>query len=130
VLETSSYHELGRSEVIKHSSNPDFVSAFNVDYAFETCQKLTFEIYNVERRNVNLDKQEVLGTMECNVGEIVSAPAAKLLRPLLIKSKGHVKKHGQIIGRSFLKYMYVESRWLIFVLCLQLQQKKCQKATI
>lgn len=97
VLETSSYHELGRSEVIKHSSNPDFVSAFNVDYAFETCQKLTFEIYNVERRNVNLDKQEVLGTMECNVGEIVSAPAAKLLRPLLIKSKGHVKKHGQII---------------------------------
>ncbi|XP_062517129.1 copine-8-like [Corticium candelabrum] len=95
ILQTSSYQEMGRSEIIKNSSNPDFLFSFSLDYSFGECQKLKFEVYDVENKQVKLDEQDMLGFMECNVGEIVSALSSKLRRPLCSKNKG--KSNGHII---------------------------------
>ena len=39
-----SFQQMGRSEIIKNSSNPDFLFSFSLDYSFGECQKLKFEV--------------------------------------------------------------------------------------
>lgn len=36
--------QFGRSDVIKDSLNPNFARKFEIDYRFEECQKLKFEV--------------------------------------------------------------------------------------
>ncbi|XP_064607159.1 copine-8-like isoform X2 [Liolophura sinensis] len=76
------YFEYGRTEMIKDTLNPDFVKKFNINYFFEECQKLKFEIYDVDTPGTRLDQQDFLGRFECTLAEIISSPSGKLERPL------------------------------------------------
>jgi len=74
------WREIGRTEVIKNTLNPDFVRKFVMDYFFEEQQKLKFEIYDVDCDSPDLSKHDFLGSTQCSLGEIVSS--VRLERPL------------------------------------------------
>ncbi|XP_029637877.1 copine-8 isoform X4 [Octopus sinensis] len=65
--------EFGRTEIIWNNLNPDFVKKFIIHYFFEECQKLKFEIYDVDCKSANLDKHDFLGKLECTLAEIMIA---------------------------------------------------------
>ncbi|KAL5473555.1 hypothetical protein EMCRGX_G028048 [Ephydatia muelleri] len=67
--------KLGRTEVIDNDLNPKFVTTFKVDYQFEEIQNLKFAVYDVDDKHhvEDLSKQEVIGTIECTLAEIMAA---------------------------------------------------------
>ncbi|KAF6031304.1 CPNE9 [Bugula neritina] len=87
------WRELGRTETIWDNLNPDFVKKFELDYYFEEKQILKFEIYDIDSQSADLSKHDFLGTMECSLGEIVSA--GRLKRAL----KGPKANSGSIVGK-------------------------------
>ena len=42
------YHEIGRTEQIKDTLNPDFVTKILIDYNFEKVQYLKFELWDID----------------------------------------------------------------------------------
>ncbi|EDV19307.1 uncharacterized protein TRIADDRAFT_33766 [Trichoplax adhaerens] len=64
--------EFGRTECIKDTLNPIFVKAFVMPYIFEECQRLRFEIYDVDSASAQLSKHDFLGHLECTLAEILS----------------------------------------------------------
>ncbi|ESN89865.1 hypothetical protein HELRODRAFT_91316 [Helobdella robusta] len=72
-LASTEYREIGRTEVIWNTLNPDFVKKFVLDYFFEESQKLKFELYDVDSMSTDLSKHDFLGRMECTLAEIVSS---------------------------------------------------------
>merc|ERR1712154_506938 len=89
-------HEIGRTETIQDSLNPDFVKKFIVDYFFEERQLLKFEIYDIDSSSQRLSDHDFLGCMECSLGEVVSAPGSCFNQKL----EGPSAKRGSIIVRS------------------------------
>ncbi|ESO82328.1 hypothetical protein LOTGIDRAFT_198063 [Lottia gigantea] len=85
------WKEFGRTEIIWNNLNPDFVHKFVIRYYFEQLQKLKFEIYDVDSNSADLSKHDFLGSIECSLGEIVSAN--KLQKSL----RGPKKNSGSII---------------------------------
>lgn len=81
------FHEVGRTEVIKNTLNPDFLAKLPMDYCFEVSQKLRFDIYDSDSSSSALYDHDYLGRMECTLGEIVSVQGTQFRRPLLT-SKG------------------------------------------
>ncbi|KAK7102330.1 copine-8-like [Littorina saxatilis] len=75
-------HEVGRTEVIKDTLDPNFVKKFVVDYFFEERQILMFSIYDVDSTSQNLENHDFLGKFECSLGELVSSPGSKVEQPL------------------------------------------------
>ena len=57
-----------------------------MDYRFEEVQNLQFVVYDVDDKHHvdNIDKQQLLGAMECTLGEIVAA-GVHLTKPLGLK---------------------------------------------
>ncbi|XP_067931223.1 copine-8-like isoform X1 [Watersipora subatra] len=91
---TENWREYGRTETIWDNLNPDFVKKFEIDYYFEERQQLKFSIYDVDSNSPDLSKHDFLGTMECSLGEIVSA--GRLKRAL----KGPKANSGSIVAVS------------------------------
>ena len=52
-----------------------FSTTFNMEYKFEEVQNLQFVVYDVDDKHHvdNIDKQQLLGTMECTLAEIMAA---------------------------------------------------------
>ncbi|CAN8032547.1 unnamed protein product [Ixodes persulcatus] len=48
------YSEIGRTEVIKNTQDPDFVKKFVEDYYFEESQKMRFEVYDIDSKSQRL----------------------------------------------------------------------------
>ncbi|XP_033745758.1 copine-8-like isoform X3 [Pecten maximus] len=93
---TGSYYEVGRTEMIKDTLDPDFVKKFTMQYFFEESQKLKFEIYDVDSNTVRLDAHDFLGRFEGTLGEIVGSPGGKIEKPLTIQNY----QKGRIIIRA------------------------------
>ncbi|KAK3612053.1 hypothetical protein CHS0354_021737 [Potamilus streckersoni] len=51
------FYDIGRTETIVDSADPDFVYKFVLDYYFQESQKIRFEIYDVNRPGERLKKQ-------------------------------------------------------------------------
>ncbi|ESO91350.1 hypothetical protein LOTGIDRAFT_228802 [Lottia gigantea] len=73
-FKNQSYQEIGRTEMIKDSLDPEFVKKFLVQYYFEERQLMRFEIYDVDSPSAKLNHHDYLGTFEASLGELVSAP--------------------------------------------------------
>ncbi|XP_076930869.1 protein BONZAI 3-like [Bidens hawaiensis] len=76
-----SLQELGRTEVVINSLNPQWITKVKVTYCFETVQTLVFRIYDVdtqlnnpEVKTLNLDDQQYLGECTCHLSQIVADP--------------------------------------------------------
>lgn len=91
------YFEVGRTEVIKNTTNPDFVRAIPIMYNFEEHQKLRFDVYDSDVRGGHLDLQDFLGRMECSLGEIVSAQGTQFKRPLVYNRGLWAQEEGRAV---------------------------------
>lgn len=68
-----SWVEIGRTEVVKDSLNPEFNKKFIVDYSFEERQPVKFEIYDWDAESHKLSVHDFLGRCETTLGSIVSS---------------------------------------------------------
>ncbi|EHB05458.1 Copine-1 [Heterocephalus glaber] len=75
--------ELGRTERIRNCSSPEFSKTLQLEYHFETVQKLRFGIYDIENKTPGLGDDDFLGGAECSLGQIVSSQILTL--PLMLK---------------------------------------------
>lgn len=95
----SDFREIGRTEVVHDTINPDFVTKFVVNYYFEVVQKLKFAIYDSDSSSIKLSTHDFLGQFECTLGELVSS--TKLDKPLVSDKDDHRGHHlGSIVVRS------------------------------
>ena len=58
--------------MIKNSLNPDFTKAIPMVYKFEEQQRLRFYVYDLDNETATLDDDDVLGNLECNLGEVMN----------------------------------------------------------
>ncbi|KVH99051.1 hypothetical protein Ccrd_022745 [Cynara cardunculus var. scolymus] len=76
-----SLQEVGRTEVIQNSLNPQWITKVKITYYFEMVQKLLFHVYDVdtqlhgpEVKTLKLDDQQYLGEGTCTLSQIVADP--------------------------------------------------------
>jgi hypothetical protein len=84
--------EYGRTEHIKNNQSPQFTKAVEITYQFEVAQKLRFAVYDIDNETPTLDDDLCLGTMECTLGEIVSARS--FTKPLKFQLSHSVREEG------------------------------------
>ncbi|XP_038067467.1 copine-8-like isoform X1 [Patiria miniata] len=92
-LGSKEFAEYERTEHIKNTLNPDFVKKFNLTYFFEECQRLKFEIFDVDSPKQKLTAHDFLGKIETTLGEVLGSSNNRLEKPL----DGAGKKAGKII---------------------------------
>ena len=67
------FFQYGRTENIKNNLNPEFMTAFEVDYFFEEIQKLKIAVYDIDNKTPDLSDDDFLGQIECTMGQVRSA---------------------------------------------------------
>ncbi|XP_069695299.1 copine-8-like isoform X2 [Periplaneta americana] len=75
------WQEIGRTETINNTLNPNFVKKIHLIYRFEEQQHLKFEVYDVDTTKANLEEHDFLGYCETTLGQVVSS--GELTMPLL-----------------------------------------------
>ena len=96
------WNEVGRSEIIQNSLNPEFVTRFKYTYHFEETQKLRVKLYDADNdasdtNKLNLAKQDFAGeSPTIYLGDIVSA-AQHPAGGKEVRLQGRTK-HGQATG--------------------------------
>ncbi|KAM6910019.1 copine-4 [Xenentodon cancila] len=75
--------EVDRTEVIRSCVNPTYSKVFTLDFYFEEVQRLRFELYDINSSHNGLREADVLGSVECTLGQIISQRklSKALLRP-------------------------------------------------
>uniref|UniRef100_A0A8C5LGZ8 C2 domain-containing protein n=1 Tax=Jaculus jaculus TaxID=51337 RepID=A0A8C5LGZ8_JACJA len=96
----SSWAELGRTERVRNCSNPEFSKTLQIEYHFETVQKLRFGIYDIDNKTPGLGDDDFLGAAECSLGQIVSSRVLTL--PLMLKP-------GKPAGRGTITLEFISS---------------------
>ncbi|VDN29482.1 unnamed protein product [Gongylonema pulchrum] len=72
-LNDNKFREVGRTEVIQNSLNPEWKETVEVDYFFEETQRIKFEIYDIDSRSSKLTDHDFLGRVETTLAQIVAA---------------------------------------------------------
>jgi len=85
--------ELGRTECIKDTLNPKFVTKIPIDYRFETNQHLKFVVYDVDKDYKDLTHQDLIGEARCLLSKIVTSTQQTLVMNLQRPGK---QAHGTI----------------------------------
>lgn len=110
--------ELGRTENIKNTLNPQFTRAFDVEYSFEEVQKLRFAIYDIDNKSPKLTDDDFLGAIECTLGEVVAN--SPFTKPLILKN-------GKQAGKSTITLRASEVSRQVETLTLQFSATKLEK---
>eukprot|EP00045_Choanoeca_perplexa_P013309 m.150285 g.150285 ORF g.150285 m.150285 type:complete len:586 (+) comp16314_c0_seq1:94-1851(+) len=79
--------EVGRTEVIRDSSNPTFATAVEIDYLFEQLQHIRFSVYDHDKDGEQDQAQDFIGSVEVSVGEIVGVHRGSFTGELVAKGK-------------------------------------------
>ncbi|KAG1703660.1 Copine-4 [Nymphon striatum] len=69
----NTWFEVGRTENIQNSLNPEFSKPIVCDYYFEEVQHARFEVYDIDNSTPELDDDDMLGKAEFTIAEIVSS---------------------------------------------------------
>ncbi|XP_058740581.1 protein BONZAI 3-like [Vicia villosa] len=92
--------ELGRTEVIMNSLNPEWIEKINIAFHFETVQPLVFHVYDIDTtyhgvptKTLKLNEQDFLGEATCTLSEIVTKPSKSLTLKLQNKSENHSQRN-------------------------------------
>lgn len=77
--------KIGRTEAIKDSLNPKFVETFKVGFTTAKSQRMKFEVYDVDSFDHldNIDEQELIGTVQFELAELVTAANKLMSYPIL-----------------------------------------------
>lgn len=65
--------QLGRTERVRNCSSPEFSKTLQLEYHFETVQKLRFGIYDIDNKTPELGDDDFLGGAECSLGQVRGA---------------------------------------------------------
>lgn len=84
------FYEIGRTEQVRDSLNPDFVKKIIVNFNFELVQKIKFELWDIDPVG-----KEFLGQMETTIADIVAFKGRQFIKPLIGKNRN--LNCGQII---------------------------------
>lgn len=99
-LPSSQEQEVGRSEVIYDSKDPDFTTPFRVDYHFEEEQTYVLRVYDEDQKGASdLSKHDYLGGTAFRLGQLLGAKGNSLARPLQMK-KGYVILQAEEVSSS------------------------------
>jgi len=85
-LRTGNRTEIARTEQIPNNLNPIWNTKFTVDYRFEERQVLCFAIYDWDNTSHSVSQQELLGNLECSLGEIVAAGGQRVISKTIFHS--------------------------------------------
>ena len=78
----SQWHEIGRTEMISDTLNPQWAKKFVLNYNFEARQLLKFEIYDSDSTSKSLNQHEYLGKCEVALGQVVSSQGKQFVSVL------------------------------------------------
>lgn len=70
--EKTGWEELGRTERLINTLNPNFSKKITMYYFFEEVQKLKFSVYDIDNDTKTLMDDDFLGEMECTLGQIAA----------------------------------------------------------
>ena len=76
----------GRTEKIDNNPDPVWKTKFNVNFSFEERQWIKFDVYDWDKGEVakaKLADQDILGSCECLLAQIVSTPGKTFVASLL-----------------------------------------------
>ncbi|KAK2365108.1 Protein BONZAI 3 [Trifolium repens] len=96
--------ELGRTEVIMNSLNPEWIEKISIAFHFEMVQPLVFHVYDIDTtyhgvppKSLKLNDQEFLGEASCTLSEIVTKPSRSLTLKLQnTRGNSGQRNHGAI----------------------------------
>lgn len=77
------YKQVGRTEIIENTHNPQWIKKIVIDYNFETIQHIKFEI-----RDTDLKKGDFLGRYETTLSELVASYGSQTVGKLIGKVDG------------------------------------------
>ncbi len=69
--------EMGRTEQIKDTVNPEWQRKFVLEYSFEERQNIKLEVYDWDNSSSKLDGQDFLGRIETTLGQVVSGAGGR-----------------------------------------------------
>ena len=69
--------EVGRTERVKDTVNPEWQHKFVLEYSFEERQVIKFEIYDWDVKGAQLEEQDFLGRVETTLGQVVSGAGGR-----------------------------------------------------
>ncbi|XP_024969832.1 protein BONZAI 1-like [Cynara cardunculus var. scolymus] len=129
-----SLQEIGRTEVVLNSLNPQWIKKVIITYHFEVVQTLLFHVYDVdshfhglEEKMLKLDEQQLLGEGTCLLSEIVTRPNRTLPVDLVGRvestSSTHPKKLGQLTVHAEECVVSKTTTELVFR-CMDLENKE------
>ncbi|KAH7731066.1 Copine-8 [Aphelenchoides avenae] len=72
------YEEIGRTETIQNSLNPQWNKKIYVNYYFEEKQQLRFELYDIDSPSQELTHHDFLGRADTELADIVAGPYGTL----------------------------------------------------
>lgn len=64
------FSQLCRTERVRNCSSPVFSKTLQIEYHFETVQKLRFGIYDIDNKTPELGDDDFLGGAECSLGQV------------------------------------------------------------
>lgn len=64
------FSQLCRTERVQNCSSPAFSKTLQIEYHFETVQKLRFGIYDIDNKTPELGDDDFLGGAECSLGQV------------------------------------------------------------
>ena len=62
--------QIGRTERITNSVNPQFSRSFELEYFFEQIQQMRFRVYDLDNDTSKVSDDDFLGQIECTLGEV------------------------------------------------------------
>jgi len=76
--------EIGRTETIDNTLNPEWQTKFVLEYLFERRQILRFDVYDSDSDSTtDVSDHDFIGRMECSLGEVVAAGGKGLTKTLV-----------------------------------------------
>lgn len=106
IFERGCWKEVGRTEKIVNSLNPEFSKPISIRYYFEEVQKLRICVYDIDNATASLSDDDFLGEIECTLGQIVScSPFTKTLtrggNGSITVSAEEITQSGEIVTLKF-----------------------------
>ena len=92
------WFEIGRTEFIKDTLNPNFEKAIDVDFFFEKAQMLKFEFIDDDGGDSDDPYYDIIGSSIIQLSSIMSAKGQTISKPLLVPGKR--KQRGMMIARA------------------------------
>ena len=96
--DSDDWFEIGRTEFIKDTLDPNFEKAIDIDYFFEKNQVLKFEFIDDDGGDSDDPYYDIIGSSNMNLSSIMASKGQTLSKPLLIPGKR--KQRGMIIARA------------------------------